>query len=76
MGQHEGKALQIGAVASHLLVGGGQGGAVPFVVGGRGGGGGGTLVEPGTYVVRLTIGDKTYTTSVQVLEDIWMQTEK
>jgi photosystem II stability/assembly factor-like uncharacterized protein len=60
--------------------GGAQGGAVPFVVGGRGGGGfgggGGGLVEPGTYVVRLTIGDKVYTTSVQVLEDIWMQSEK
>jgi len=67
---------------------GGRGGAgngrVPFVAGGRGGGGGGGggfggaaatggPVEPGSYMVRLTIGDKTFTSSVQVLEDIWMR---
>jgi hypothetical protein len=56
-------------------------GRVPFVAGGRGGGGGGFgggavtggPVEPGSYMVRLTAGDKTFTTSVQVLEDIWMR---
>ena len=42
--------------------------------GGRGGGGG--QVAAGTYVVRLTVGDKVYTTSVVVLEDIWMMAEK
>jgi hypothetical protein len=47
---------------------------VPFVGGGRGGGG--NLVDPGTYQVRLTIGDKTYLTTVTVVEDIWMMTEK
>ena len=56
---------------------GGQGGGggrgrgqtgVPFVSGGRGGGG---LVPPGSYMVKLTVGDKTYTSSVTVLEDIW-----
>jgi photosystem II stability/assembly factor-like uncharacterized protein len=59
---------------------GGQGnGRVPFVAGGRGGGFGGGApatggpVEPGSYVVRLTAGDKTYTSSVVVLEDIWMR---
>jgi photosystem II stability/assembly factor-like uncharacterized protein len=61
---------------------GGRGGAVPFVMGGRGGGGGGGgfggnagggPVEPGSYIVRLTIGDKTFTSSVEVLEDIWMR---
>jgi photosystem II stability/assembly factor-like uncharacterized protein len=63
--------------------GGGQGGGrggrggpggVPFVAGGgRGGfGGGAALVEPGVYMVRLTVGGQTLTTSVVVLEDIWM----
>ena len=52
--------------------GGGQVG-VPFVAGGgRGGFGGGALVEPGVYMVRLTVGGQTLTTSVVVLEDIWM----
>jgi hypothetical protein len=59
--------------------GGRGGGAVPFVSGGRGGGGGGFggaaagPVDPGSYIVRLTVGDKTYTSSVNVLEDIWMR---
>ena len=59
---------------------------VPFVFGGgRGGGGGGggggfggfgaaaptTPITPGTYMVRLTVGGKTYMSSVDVLEDIW-----
>jgi photosystem II stability/assembly factor-like uncharacterized protein len=60
---------------------GGQGnGRVPFVAAGRGGGGGfgggnasGGPVEPGSYMVRLTVGDKTFMSSVQVLEDIWMR---
>jgi hypothetical protein len=67
---------------------GGRGGVtgVPFVAGGgRGGGGGGggggfgfgaplgPLVEPGTYMVRLTAGGQTLTSSVTVLEDIWMR---
>jgi hypothetical protein len=54
--------------------GGGRGG-VPFVAGGRGGGGGfgggSNLVDPGVYMIRLTVGDKTYTSSITVLEDIW-----
>jgi photosystem II stability/assembly factor-like uncharacterized protein len=55
----------------------------PAAQGGRGGGGGGgfggfggggaTILEPGSYMVRLTIGGKTLTTSVGVLEDIWMR---
>jgi photosystem II stability/assembly factor-like uncharacterized protein len=56
--------------------GGGAGrGQVPFVGGGgRGGfGGGGAVVNPGTYIVRLTVGGQTLTTSVVVLEDIWMK---
>jgi hypothetical protein len=58
---------------------GGAGGGVPFVSGGRGGGGGfgggggAAMVTPGTYMVRLTVGDKTYMSSVDVLEDIWMR---
>jgi hypothetical protein len=58
---------------------GGAGGGVPFVSGGRGGGGGfgggggAAPVTPGTYMVRLTVGDKTYMSSVDVLEDIWMR---
>ena len=56
--------------------GGRRGGAtgVPFVAGGgRGGFGGGALVDPGTYMVKVTIGDKVLQTSVNVLEDIWMR---
>jgi hypothetical protein len=61
---------------------------VPFVAGGgRGGGGGGggggaggfggvvqgPLLEPGSYMVRLTAGSQTLTSSVNVMEDIWMR---
>ncbi len=61
---------------------------VPFVASGRGFGGGGgggggggfggfaamgNPVEPGTYMVRLTVGSQTLTSSVTVLEDIWMR---
>jgi photosystem II stability/assembly factor-like uncharacterized protein len=59
--------------------GGNNNGRVPFVAGGRGGGGfggaaaGGGPVEPGSYMVRLIVGDKTFTSSVDVLEDIWMR---
>jgi hypothetical protein len=53
--------------------GGRGGGGVPFVSGGRGGGGGGALVEPGAYMIRLTVGGQTLTSSVTVLEDIWMR---
>ncbi len=62
--------------------GGGRGGGptgVPFVAGGGGGGGGrggpalgGALVTPGTYIVRVSVGGQTLTTSVTVLEDVWM----
>jgi hypothetical protein len=52
--------------------------------GGRGGGGGGgggfgggaptgPLLEPGTYIVRLTVGAQTYNSSVNILEDQWMR---
>jgi hypothetical protein len=59
----------------------GRGGftGVPFVRGGGGGGGGfggggaAQMVEPGTYVVRLTVGDKVFTSSVDVMDDIWMR---
>ena len=64
---------------------GGFGAGVPFVAAGRGGFGGGggggfggfaaqgNLVEPGAYMVRLTVGSQTFTSSVTVLEDIWMR---
>ena len=55
---------------------------VPFVpagIGGGGGGGGGfrraplgPLLEPGTYMIRLTVGGETLTSSVDVLEDTWL----
>jgi photosystem II stability/assembly factor-like uncharacterized protein len=52
---------------------------VPFVASAGGGGGGfgraapqGPLLEPGTYMVRLTVGGKTLTSSVDILEDTWM----
>jgi hypothetical protein len=52
---------------------------VPFVAASGGGGGGfgggtpqGPLLQPGTYIVRLTAGGKTVTTSVDVLEDTWL----
>ncbi|MGH9694244.1 MAG: hypothetical protein ACRD5Z_08895, partial [Bryobacteraceae bacterium] len=47
------------------------GGGVPFVAGGRGGSG--SLVAPGSYTVRLTVGETKLETSVVVLADIWMQ---
>jgi photosystem II stability/assembly factor-like uncharacterized protein len=59
--------------------GGGRGAAtagVPFVSGGGGGGFGGFgggLVAPGTYMVRLTVGSQVITSSVNVLDDIWMR---
>jgi hypothetical protein len=50
---------------------------------GFGGGGGGRfgtplgpLLAPGTYMVRLTAGGQTLTTSVDVLEDVWMNIER
>jgi len=67
---------------------GGRGGpaGVPFVAaGGRGGGGGGgggfggfgvaqgPLLEAGSYMVRLTVGGQTLTSSVNVMDDIWMR---
>jgi photosystem II stability/assembly factor-like uncharacterized protein len=55
---------------------------VPFVAFGGGGGGGGgfgrggpvqgPLLEPGTFMVRLTIGGETRMSSVDILEDTWM----
>ncbi|HTS62134.1 MAG TPA: hypothetical protein VMH28_08915 [Candidatus Acidoferrales bacterium] len=55
--------------------------AAAEAAGGRGGGGGfgfgaaaqPPILEPGTYMVRLTAGGKTLTSSVVVLEDIWMR---
>jgi photosystem II stability/assembly factor-like uncharacterized protein len=37
--------------------------------GGRGGGGG--AVVPGTYTVKLSVGGRDYTKTVEVLEDVW-----
>lgn len=54
---------------------------VAFVSGGGGGGGGGggfrrapigPLLEPGTYMIRLTAGSQTLTSSVDLLEDLWL----
>ncbi|MDQ3069653.1 MAG: hypothetical protein M3R55_07990 [Acidobacteriota bacterium] len=47
---------------------GGGGGGVPFVSGG-----GPQMAAPGTYMVRVTVGTQTLTTSVVLLEDVWMQ---
>ena len=61
--------------------GGRRGGAtgVPFVAGGgRGGGGGfggGGPVDPGIYMVKLTIGSQTFHSSVDVLEDVWLKAQ-
>ncbi len=62
---------------------GGAGGGVPFVSGGRGGGGGGggrfrrwrgcCSGTPRNLHGALDVGDKTYMSSVDVLEDIWMR---
>jgi hypothetical protein len=40
--------------------------------GGFGRGGGGGTVGTGTYTVKLTVGGKDYTKTVQVLEDRWL----
>jgi hypothetical protein len=49
---------------------GGQGGQFGGGGGGRGGGGG--AVAPGTYLVSLTVGGKTQTKPLTVLEDQWL----
>jgi hypothetical protein len=56
---------------------------VPFVAAtGRGGGGGGgfglgpqlgTLLEPGSYMMKVTVGGQTLLSSVNVLEDVWLR---
>jgi hypothetical protein len=51
------------------LGGRGQGGGFG---GGGGGRGGGATVEPGTYVVTLTVNGKPITKPLTVLQDIWM----
>jgi hypothetical protein len=62
--------------------GGGRGAAGPVdptcaapAEAGRGGGGGGrggaVGITPGTYTVKLSVGGKDYTKTVQVLEDRW-----
>jgi hypothetical protein len=40
--------------------------------GGFGRGGGGTPVDPGTYIVTLTVDGKTFTKPVTVLQDVWL----
>ena len=61
-------------------------GPIPFVAGGgRGGGGGGgggggfgagvpqgPLLEPGTFMVKVTAGGKTAMSSVNLVEDVWL----
>jgi hypothetical protein len=66
-------AASVPFVAGGRGVGGGGGGGAGG--GGRFGGGVpvGPLLEPGTYIVRLTAGSQTLTSSVTVLEDIWMR---
>jgi hypothetical protein len=54
-----GAALAVAAVAEAV----GFGGFAPL----------GNLVEPGAYMVRLTVGGQTQTSSVDVLEDTWMR---
>jgi hypothetical protein len=50
---------------------------VPFVAAGRGEGfrraPQGPLVGPGTYMIRLTVGNETRVSSVDVLEDVWLR---
>ncbi len=56
---------------------------VPFVAARAGAGGGfgfnapplGPLMEPGTYMIKLTAGGQTLMSSVQVLEDTWMRAQ-
>ena len=43
-----------------------------FGGGGRGRAVVGPVLEPGTYMIRLVVGGKTLTSSVDVLEDQWM----
>lgn len=50
--------------------GGGQGGGQG---GGRGQQFGGANIAPGTYMVKLSVDGKEYTSRVEVLEDIWMR---
>lgn len=56
--------------------GGGRGAAPDSSCSGGGGGGRGgnaaNAVEPGSYLVKLSVGGKDYTKTVRVLEDVWM----
>jgi hypothetical protein len=56
--------VQPAAPAPDMSCGGGAGG------GGRGGGG--ASATPGSYIVKLSVGGKEFTKTVQVLEDRWM----
>jgi hypothetical protein len=47
--------------------GGGRGG------GGGGGGGGNNAVQPGTYMVKLTVNGQSYSKPVEVIEDRWFK---
>jgi photosystem II stability/assembly factor-like uncharacterized protein len=74
--QQSGNQAAAAAAAAARFGGGGRGGrgggptGVPFVAGGRGGGGS-AMVDAGTYMVRITVGGQTLTTSVQVMDDVW-----
>ena len=70
-GETGGQAAAAAAAAARFARrAGGQSTGVPFVT--AGGRGGATPVEPGAYMVRISVGGQTLHTSVQVLEDVWL----
>ena len=70
--QQQNDRLRQGMGVPGLTPGGGPGGGGRAGGGGGGGFGGGGSVEPGTYVVNLTVDGKTVSKPVTVLEDRWI----
>src|SRR5690606_41529892 len=68
-GANAGQAAAAAAAAARFARRAAGTSSVPFVTatGGRSG-----PVEPGAYMVRISVAGETLHTSVQVLEDVWM----
>jgi len=69
-GETGGQAAAAAAAAARFARRAGGQSSVPFVT--AGGRGGATPVDPGAYMVRISVAGQTLHTSVQVLDDVWL----